>query len=96
MTAFTTDMARQLKVCGTKGQITADMNTNTILLHRFGEAKARQIALEAPPQTNNYGHGGGDYFLMQDFVQAAALLRRRSPQSSGTWLRTGSGQLIFS
>ena len=70
MTAFTTDMARQLKVCGTKGQITADMNTNTILLHRFGEAKARQIALEAPPQTNNYGHGGGDYFLMQDFVQA--------------------------
>ena len=70
MTAFTTDMARQLKICGTKGQITADMNTNTILLHRFGEAETRQIALEVPPQTNNYGHGGGDYFLMRDFVQA--------------------------
>ena len=70
MTAFTTDMARQLKICGTKGQITADMNTNAILLHRFGEAETRQIALEVPPQTNNYGHGGGDYFLMRDFVQA--------------------------
>ena len=70
MTAFTTDMARQLKVCGTRGQITADMNTDTILLHRFGEAQARQIELEAPPKTNNYGHGGGDYFLMQDFVRA--------------------------
>ena len=33
MTAFTTDMARQLKVCGTKGQITADMNANTCLLY---------------------------------------------------------------
>ncbi|MFQ8833683.1 MAG: Gfo/Idh/MocA family protein [Ruthenibacterium lactatiformans] len=59
MTAFTTDMARQLKVCGTKGQITADMNANTVSLHRFGESGPREITLETPPQTNNYGHGGG-------------------------------------
>ena len=70
MTAFTTDMARQLKVCGTKGQITADMNTNTVILHRFDEASPRIIELETPPQTNNYGHGGGDYYLMRDFVRA--------------------------
>ena len=69
MTAFTTDMARQLKVCGTKGQITADMNANTVSLHRFGESP-REITLETPPQTNNYGHGGGDYYLMRDFVRA--------------------------
>ena len=43
MTAFTTDMARQLKVCGTKGQITADMNANTVSLHRFGESGPREI-----------------------------------------------------
>ena len=72
MTAFTVDMARQLKICGTQGQISADMNDNTIFLHRFDEAAPRQIPLELPPQTNNYGHGGGDYYLMQDFVHAVA------------------------
>ena len=70
MTAFTTDMARQLKVCGTKGQIKADMNAHTVSLHRFGESGPREITLETPPQTNNYGHGGGDYYLMRDFVRA--------------------------
>ena len=38
MTAFTTDMARQLKVCGTKGQITADMNANTVSCTASGRA----------------------------------------------------------
>ncbi len=70
MTAFTTDMARQLKVCGTQGQITADMNANSVYLHRFGEDSPRKIAVETPPQTNNYGHGGGDYYLMRNFVRA--------------------------
>ena len=56
--------------CGTKGQITADMNANTVSLHRFGESGPREITLETPPQTNNYGHGGGDYYLMRDFVRA--------------------------
>lgn len=69
MTAFTTDMARQLKVCGTNGQIMADMNTNQIVLHQFGKER-EQIQIEVPNQTNNYGHGGGDYYLMRDFLQA--------------------------
>lgn len=70
MTAFTTDMARQLKITGTGGQITADMNTGRISLHRFGLADPQVIPVEAPPETNNYGHGGGDYYLMRDFVRA--------------------------
>ena len=70
MTAFTTDMARQLKITGTGGQITADMNTGRISLHRFGQADPQVIPVEAPPETNNYGHGGGDYYLMRDFVRA--------------------------
>ena len=52
------------------------MNANTVSLHRFGESGPREITLETPPQTNNYGHGGGDYYLMRDFVravQAAAM-----------------------
>ena len=70
MTAFTTDMARQLKITGTGGQITADMNTGRISLHRFGQADPQVLPVEAPPETNNYGHGGGDYYLMRDFVRA--------------------------
>ena len=70
MTAFTTDMARQLKITGTGGQITADMNTGRISLHRFGQADPQVIPVEAPPETNNYGHGGGDYYLKRDFERA--------------------------
>lgn len=70
MSAFTTDSARQLKITGTKAQVTADMETSAIWLHRFGEAQAQRIFVETPVQTNNYGHGGGDYYLMRDFVQA--------------------------
>ena len=75
MTAFTTDMARQLKVCGTKGQITADMNANTVSLHRFGESGPREITLETPPQTNNYGHGGGG--LLSDARLCTCRTKRR-------------------
>ena len=70
MTAFTTDAARQLKLTGTKAQIEADMERGTILLHRFGESAAQQIPVRQPRQSDSYGHGGGDYFLMRDFVRA--------------------------
>lgn len=70
MTAFTTDKARQLKITGTQAQVTADMETGDIWLHRFGEEHAEKIPVEIPVETNNYGHGGGDYYLMRDFLQA--------------------------
>ena len=69
MTAFTTDMARQLKITGTKGQITADMNTNEVYLHRFSDAEAQKIPVEQVQVSNNYGHGGGDYFLVKEFLE---------------------------
>ena len=37
MTAFSADFSRQLKIFGTEGQITADMGTGEIVLHRFGQ-----------------------------------------------------------
>lgn len=46
MTAFTTDMARQLKVCGTKGQITADMNTNTICCTALARQRQGRLRLK--------------------------------------------------
>lgn len=69
MTAFTTDSARQLKITGTQAQITADMEKGEIWLHRFDEEQPQRIPVDMPVQTNNYGHGGGDYYLMRDFVR---------------------------
>ena len=64
MTAFSADFSRQLKIFGTAGQITADMGTGEILLHRFGEEK-KTIPVDAA----HSGHGGGDHGIMHDFLQ---------------------------
>ena len=66
MTAFSADFSRQLKIFGTRGQITADMGTGEILLHRFGEERRRIPLLEGPERS---GHGGGDYGILHDFLQ---------------------------
>ncbi|MBQ2921026.1 MAG: Gfo/Idh/MocA family oxidoreductase [Oscillospiraceae bacterium] len=63
MTAFSADFSRQLKIFGTAGQITADMGTGQIVLHRFGEEKKT-----IPVDTASSGHGGGDYGILGDFL----------------------------
>ncbi|MBR7178251.1 MAG: Gfo/Idh/MocA family oxidoreductase [Oscillospiraceae bacterium] len=63
MTAFSADFSRQLKIFGTEGQITADMGTNQIVLHRFGEEKQT-----IPVDAARSGHGGGDYGILRDFL----------------------------
>ncbi|MBE6950107.1 MAG: Gfo/Idh/MocA family oxidoreductase [Ruminococcaceae bacterium] len=63
MTAFSADFSRQLKIFGTAGQITADMGTGQIVLHRFGEEK-KTIPVDAASS----GHGGGDYGILGDFL----------------------------
>lgn len=63
MTAFSADFSRQLKIFGTAGQITADMGTGRIVLHRFGEEK-KTIPVDAASS----GHGGGDYGILGDFL----------------------------
>ena len=63
MTAFSADFSRQLKIFGTEGQITADMGTREIILHRFGEEK-KTIPVDAAAS----GHGGGDYGILRDFL----------------------------
>ena len=66
MTAFSADFSRQLKLFGTEGQITADMGTGEIILHRFGEERRRIPLLEGQERS---GHGGGDYGILHDFLQ---------------------------
>lgn len=65
MTAFTADLTRQIKIMGTKGQITAEMG-GKILLERFGE-EAQEVH---PDKTaaDEFGHGGGDYGIMTNFL----------------------------
>lgn len=65
MTAFSADFSRQLKIFGTEGQITADMGTKQIVLHRFGEEKKSIPMMENAQRS---GHGGGDYGILQDFL----------------------------
>ena len=64
MTAFSADFSRQLKIFGTTGQITADMGTGQIVLHRFGQEK-KTIPLDGAAHS---GHGGGDFGLLGDFL----------------------------
>ena len=66
MTAFSADFSRQLKIFGTKGQITADMGTREIVLHPFGADK-QVVPLDAGGTVS--GHGGGDYGIMGDFLR---------------------------
>ena len=65
MTAFSADFSRQLKIFGTQGQITADMGTKQIVLHRFG-AEKETIPLDMDAEHS--GHGGGDYGILRDFL----------------------------
>jgi len=67
MTAMSSEISRQLKIFGTKGQIEADMGVNKIVLHRFGEEK--QI-IPVVMGSDSSGHGGGDSGIMRDFVCA--------------------------
>ena len=70
MTAFSADFSRQLKIFGTRGQITADMGTKEIVVHRFGEEKKTVPLDEGMIQS---GHGGGDYGIMEDFLRVLRL-----------------------
>ena len=65
MTAFSADFSRQLKIFGTEGQITADMGTREIVLHRFWEEKKVIPMMECSEVS---GHGGGDYGILRDFL----------------------------
>lgn len=69
MSAFTTDMTRQIKVMGTKGQLTGDMDKNEIFVQYFGTGERVKINLEVRKDGNQYGHAGGDFGILYDFVR---------------------------
>ena len=66
MCAFTEDCYRYFKAIGTKGEIEADMKSNTIRVQEFG-GKPEVIDLKAL-SSDLKGHGGGDSGIIADFL----------------------------
>ena len=89
MTAFSADFSRQLKIFGTEGQITADMGTKEIVLHRFGEEKQTVPLLGDGVHS---GHGGGDYGILRDFLH---ILRHGGESRTGARISLQSHLICF-
>ena len=66
MTAFTATGGRVMRICGTAGEIFADMERNTIRVMPFGQA-AEEI--DVTKLTRDFsGHGGGDVRMVADYL----------------------------
>lgn len=70
MTAFSAECHRNIQVHGTKGEIYGDLEDGLLTLNVYG-----QPSKKIDPQSLNVdgvnldgGHGGGDYYLLKDFL----------------------------
>lgn len=70
MCGFTSDHGRQLKIMGTKGQLIADTHGSRIWFTDFLTEEKHQIEVKEPADMAGYGHGGGDYAIVRDFVDS--------------------------
>lgn len=70
MTAFSTDHTRELKVMGTKGQLTARMDRNLIVYTDFLTQTEEVIPVPEPDVEGSFGHGGGDTLIVKEFLEA--------------------------
>jgi len=69
MEAFTSYGGRRTRVMGTMGDVVGDMNTLTVTDFRTGKKSVWDASKLKKPIS---GHGGGDYGLVHDFVQAVS------------------------
>ncbi|MEN8156626.1 MAG: Gfo/Idh/MocA family oxidoreductase [Bacteroidota bacterium] len=67
MEAFTSYGGRKTRIFGTKGDIIGDEQTLTSTKFLTGEQKKWDVSMGTDLES---GHGGGDYGLVHDFVQA--------------------------
>lgn len=77
MSGLTAHGNRYAKFMGTKGEITADMKSNTITVMPFG--KEEQVINLTLAEEDVQGHGGGDMGIVMDFV---SLLEGKEPNLS--------------
>jgi len=74
MNAFTSDMRRETRICGSKGELRWDGSAdNKLVLYNFnGERELIDPGMCAPESVKNKGHGGADFFLVREFILALA------------------------
>jgi predicted dehydrogenase len=68
MNSFTHDTSRNIKICGSKGELIAKMEESIIELYEFNNNNKSIIDITAIGE-NAYGHGGGDYGIMSSLVE---------------------------
>jgi hypothetical protein len=72
MEAFTSYSGRRTRVMGAMGDMVGDMEELTITDFRTNKSVKLVPKAEDVENYKNSGHGGGDWFLMRDFVTAVA------------------------
>ena len=66
MTAFTATGGRVMRICGTAGEICADMERNIIRVMEFGK---EPVEIDVRKLTDDFsGHGGGDGRMIADYL----------------------------
>ncbi len=78
MCAFTSGGGRNIHIMGTKGDVIAKMEDNSIQLTLFGQESKM---VETVAETDAFGHGGGDYILVKDLVELMNGNRREGLSS---------------
>lgn len=72
MEAFTSYAGRRTRVMGSMGDMTGDMTELSVTDFRTNKTVKLIPKAEDVENYKNSGHGGGDWFLMRDFVTAVA------------------------
>jgi hypothetical protein len=72
MEAFTSYGGRRTRVMGSMGDMVGDMEELTLTDFRSNQNTKLVPKAEDVENYKNSGHGGGDWFLMRDFVTAVA------------------------
>ena len=67
MNSLSYDISRTIQLCGTKGEIKGRMEDEYLMLHSFLDHRSERIDI-GTPTLNGYGHGGGDFALMESLV----------------------------